>query len=195
LDILVKLSVLFAKLSMFCFGGGYVMVPIAMNELEKNNMATASQLTDTVAISTMAPGAVGVNLSVGLGYQISGIKGVIASFLGMTIPTIILIVLVSMFFFKVYKSPIVKGAFYGLRPVITGVIAYAAVNLMLKNSIAVAEVGKMIETGYNIIIGGRQIIEVYSLVIIVTSFIVLLKTKISPIFVIAASGVLGIVIF
>lgn len=192
---LLKLSIIFAKLSMFCFGGGYVMVPIAMSELEKNNMATASQLTDTVAISTMAPGAVGVNLSVGLGYQISGIKGVIASFLGMAIPTMILVILVSIFFFKIYKSPYVTAAFYGLRPVITGIIAYAAVSLALKNSIVAAEATKMIGTGYNLIIGGKQIFEVYSILIIIVSFILLIKTKISPIFIIMASGLLGIIIF
>lgn len=171
------------------------MVPIAMKEFEANGWATTAQLTDIVAIATMSPGPVGVNLAVGIGYKVAGIPGVVASFLGITLPTIILIILVSTFFVKIYKHPLSVSAFYGLRPVITGVIIYAAVSLAIKNSIIFADSDKIIANGYNLIVNNMQLFEAKSVLIMLAAFLLLLKTKITPVLIILASGLIGVMVF
>lgn len=192
---LIKLALMFSKLSLFSFGGGYVMIPIAMKELEANGWATVSELTDIVAIAGMSPGPVAVNAAVGLGYKVAGIKGLIAAFLGITVPTTILVIIVAAFFFKIYKHPKVKAAFYGLRPVITGIIIYAAVSFALKNGVIAASAGKTISSGYNIFFMGNHLFELKSLMIAAAAFFILIKTKTHPIFVIISSGILGTFIF
>lgn len=192
---LLKLFLIFAKLSLFSFGGGFVMVPVAMQEFEKNGWSTAAQLTDAVALATMSPGPVGVNLAVALGYKAGGISGMLASFFGITLPTTILVICVALFFFKVYKEPVVKYAFYGLRPVITGVITYAAVSLALKNGILLAGQDHTVTRGMNFVINNVNIFEIKSILITTVVFILLLRTKTPPIAVIIASGILGMIIF
>jgi chromate transporter len=193
--ILIQLFVIFGNLSLFSFGGGFVMLTAAMKAVESNHWATANQLTDTIAIATMSPGPVGVNLAVSLGYKIDGLMGALAAFVGIVLPTTILVILVAMFLFKIYKHPLVKAAFYGLRPVITGIIIYAAVSLLLKNHMIFAASHDFINHGVNLIIQGVQLIEVKSILLAAAVFVVLLKTKIPPIFLIFASGVIGIVLF
>lgn len=171
------------------------MIPIAMAELEANHWATAAELTDTVAIATMAPGPVGVNLAVGLGYKVAGIEGAIASFLGIVIPIMILLNLVALFFFKAYKHPTVSAAFYGLRPVITGIIIYAGISLAIKNNILIADPTKIMPNGYHLMMSGIHIIEIKSFILfsIVCAFLV--KTKVTPIVLIVISGVVGMLLF
>ncbi|MDF2572867.1 MAG: chromate transport protein ChrA, partial [Sporomusa sp.] len=154
MEMLITVFWIFAKLSLFSFGGGFVMVPAAIAEIEANQWATASELTNSVAIATMAPGPVGVNLAVGLGYQVGGLPGASAAFLGITLPTTILVVFIALFFFKIYKHPLVSAAFYGLRPTITGIILYAAISLALKNGILFAANDRMLDSGINVIFNG-----------------------------------------
>ncbi len=191
---LFQLFLMFAKLSLFSFGGGYVMIPIMLQELEKNKWATSADVTDIVALAGMSPGPVAVNAAVGLGYKVAGLQGVFAAFLGIAVPCAVVVILVAMFFFKVYEHPMVKGALYGLRPVITGIIVYAAVKIAINNGIVAAHEG-VIESGINMNYGGMHIFELKSLIMVLVVFVILTKTKIHPIFVIIASGLLGIFLF
>ena len=195
MSMLFGLFLIFAKLSLFSFGGGFVMVPIAMADMEANHWATAAELTDTVAIATMSPGPVGVNLAVGLGYKVAGIEGAIAALAGITIPVTILLILVALFFFKVYKHPVVTAVFYGLRPVVTALIMYAAVSLALKNHIILADADNMIASGYNVVLNGFHFFELKSLIIFSAALVILAKTKVSPIFCIVFSGIAGAILF
>lgn len=194
MDILTGLFMIFSKLSLFSFGGGFVMIPVAMAELEARHWASAAELTDTVAIATMAPGPVGVNLAVGLGYKVAGFAGATAAFLGMSIPTTVLMLIVAIFFFKMYNHKAVAAAFNGIRPVIPGIILYAAVSLALKNGIILAASDKVISNGYNIVMNGVYF-ELKSLVIAVFILLLLTKTKTAPVLLIILSGILGIIIF
>lgn len=195
MQMLIGMFWIFAKLSLFSFGGGFVMIPAAIAEIEANHWATAAELTNTVAIATMAPGPVGVNLAVGLGYKVGGLSGASAAFLGITLPTTILVVFVALFFFKVYKHPLVSAAFYGLRPAITGIILYAAISLALKNGILLAASDKMIESGINVIFNGWHFFEAKSLVITTSIFFLLARSKIAPLVLILFSGIIGIMVF
>ena len=192
---LIKMALMFSKLSLFSFGGGYVMIPMALKEIEANGWATASELTDIVAIASMSPGPVAVNAAVGIGYKVAGVKGLLAAFLGITIPTSILVILVAIFFFKMYKHPKVKAAFYGLRPVITGIIVYAAVSFAMSDGAVAASAGNTISKGYNVFFMGNHLFELKSLIISIVAFLLLVKTKIHPIFIIAGAGLLGAIIF
>jgi chromate transporter len=192
---LINIFLMFAKLSTFSFGGGYVMIPIMLSELERNGLASASQVTDIVAIAGMSPGPVALNAAVGLGYKVASFSGAFASALGILIPNCTIVILAASFFFKIYKSKYVTSAFYGLRPVVTGIILYAAVSFALKNSIIAANSDKLINSGYNFFLGGAHIFEVKSIVLVIAAYMTLLKTKVHPIAVIAISGTVGTIIF
>ncbi len=195
MNVLVELFLIFAKLYPFSFGGGVVMLPSMMQEMEARGLATAAELTDVVAIASMSPGSMAINAALGMGYHIAGLPGAFASFLGIVIPTAVLVIFAATFFFKVYNHPKVQAAFYGLRPVITGIILYAATSLAFKNGIIAATAKNLIITGINISALGIKLFELKSLVIVVVSFLLLAKTKTHPIIIIICSGILGVLIF
>src|SRR5690554_4040648 len=118
MPILIKIFLMFAKLSVFSFGGGYVMFPMLLDDIEHNGILTTRQITDVIAIAGMSPGAVAVNAAVGTGFKVEGVAGVIMAFLGIAIPCAVIVIIVASFFFRVYNHVLVKHALYGLRPVI-----------------------------------------------------------------------------
>jgi chromate transporter len=195
MELLVKLFIMFTKLCAFAFGGGYVMIPSLIKASEANGWATASELTDVIAIAGMSPGPIAINAAVGYGYKVAGFQGAMASMLGIAIPCALIVIVVATFFFKVYNHPKVQAALYGLRPVVTGIILYAAVSLAIKNSIIAAAPDKLIPHGINITALGLQLFEAKSLVITVLTFGILVRTKVQPILLILASGILGVFIF
>lgn len=192
---LIKLFLMFVKLCAFAFGGGYVMIPSLIKASEANNWATASELSDVIAIAGMSPGPVAVNAAVGYGYKVAGFSGAVAGFLGIALPCALIVIVVATFFFKIYANPSMQAALYGLRPVITGIILFAAVSLALKNNIIAAEPGRLIENGFYLSALGYNLFEIKSIVIGIAVFLILAKTKISPIFLIISSGLLGVVLF
>ncbi len=200
MDIMVKLFLMFMKLSAFSFGGGYVMIPIMMQELEKNGLIDPSMVTDIVAIAGMSPGPVAVNAAVGLGYCVSklhnmGAWGILPAFMGIALPCAIIVILVAMFFFNVYKNKHVQSALYGLRPAIAGIVLYAAAKLALTNGIFFAHLDTLIKTGANFMLAGHHIAELKSLVLFAAAFFILAKTKLHPIYLIIGSGIIGIFVF
>ena len=190
MPILLKLALMFAKLCLFAFGGGYVMIPLALKELEDNHLASAGELADFVAIAQMSPGPVAVNAAVGLGYKIAGYWGALSAFLGMVVPNTIIILVVAVFFFKIYENPRVKAIFYGLKPATTGIILYAAAKIALKDEIVQI-------SGY--LFSKKEFLfihlELKSILIAVIAFFILKMTKLHPIFLIVGSGLLGMLLF
>lgn len=195
MPILLKIFLMFAKLSVFAFGGGYVMFPMLLDDIEKNGMLTTRQITDVIAIAGMSPGAVAINAAVGTGFKVEGALGVIAAFLGIAIPCAVIVITVATFFFKVYDHRLVKSALYGLRPVITGIIVFAAVKIAMGNRIIAAAADDRINNGLDISIQGQQIFELKSLLIAAASFVLLVKTKVHPVFIILGAGAVGILLY
>lgn len=195
MGVLFKLFIMFVKLCAFAFGGGYVMIPSMVKVSEANHWASAAELTDVIAIAGMAPGPVAVNAAVGFGYKVAGFSGAVVSFLGIAIPCAVIVIVVATFFFKAYNHPLVQAALNGLRPVITGIILYAAVSLAIKNGMILAAGNTLIPGGWNITAAGVNLLEVKSLILIAATFLILIKTKIQPIFLILAAGVLGVFLY
>lgn len=195
MNILVELSLMFAKLSAFAFGGGYVIISSLIQQSEARNWATAQELTDVIALAGMTPGPVAMNAAVAYGYKIAGFSGSIASLLGIAVPCGIIVITAAKFFFKVYKHPIVKATLYGLRATITGIIVYAAVNIAIKNGILLATSTTLIEKGVNISAFGSNLFELKSLLIAIAAFLILTKTKVHPVLIILSSGIIGVILF
>ena len=67
--IFLKLFIVFSKIGLFNFGGGYAMLSLIHNEVvEKNEWLTSSEFTDIVAISQSTPGPIGINCATYTGY-------------------------------------------------------------------------------------------------------------------------------
>ena len=70
---LLSLYLLFVKIGVFTFGGGYAMIPLFQDELvTKHALMTSAEFADIVALAQMTPGPVGLNCATFIGQQEGG---------------------------------------------------------------------------------------------------------------------------
>ncbi len=190
MTIYLKLIWAYLKIGLFGFGGGYAMLALIEREIVGNGWITRQTFTDIVAISQMTPGPIGINSATYIGYVAPttadpalaspfwGILGAVICTLVVVVPSYILTIYTSHFISRHKESAIVKGVFMGLRPVVVGLIASAALLLMNPENFGT--------TNYNILC---------SIIICVTSFALVFFAKIHPIFVVILAGISGLIIY
>ena len=132
----------YIKIGVFGFGGGYAMLSLVEKAVVSPGWITETMFTDIVAISQMTPGPIGINSATYIGFvapgevdpSLSGIGwsllGSVLATLAVVIPSFILVLYSSHFIRKHSESGVIKAIFTGLRPVIVGLIASAAIMLM-----------------------------------------------------------------
>lgn len=139
--IYLRLFFEFFKIGIFSVGGGLATIPFLQDLGARTGWFTAADLADMIAVSESTPGPMGVNMSTYVGFTcgmregglgpVGGILGAIVGPLGLVAPSVIVILLVSMFLKKFRDSRIVDGVFQGLRPASTALIAAAGISVAL----------------------------------------------------------------
>jgi chromate transporter len=176
----LQLFVSFLKIGFVSFGGGYAMIPVIEYEVQAHQWLTTQQFTDAVAIAGMSPGPIATNSAVFVGFKVGGVAGAVVAAFAVSLPSLLIVVLISVFMYKMKDQSLMDYAFYGLRPVITGLIAYAAIKFAVQNGIIGMQLVQFDWIGVLFIIGGIALI---------------LFTRINPVMVILLSGMLGMIIY
>ena len=127
----LQLFLTFFKIGLFGFGGGYAIAALIQNEVvDVNGWITVADFTDIMAISQATPGPIAINCATYVGYAATGtIWGSALATLAVTLPSVILVGLVSVFFLKFKQNKYVTYAFSGLKPLVVGLLASAAIML------------------------------------------------------------------
>ena len=128
-----RIFAVFAKVGAFTIGGGYAMIPVIQDEMNRRGWISEEELPDIVALSQSAPGVMAVNISIFAGYRLRGIRGSIAATLGSITPSFLIILAIAMFFSAFKDNPWVERAFKGIRPVVVSLIAVPMVNMARKS--------------------------------------------------------------
>lgn len=123
--ILLRLFWEYFKVGLFAVGGGMATIPFLYDLSDKTGWFTHAQLADMLAISESTPGAIGINMATYVGYTTAGTPGALVATVGLAMPSVIVILLVSRVLQQFRRSSWVEGAFYGLRPASTAMIASA----------------------------------------------------------------------
>ena len=179
MGIYIKIIWAYLKIGLFGFGGGYAMLSLIQREIVDSGWITSQMFTDIVAISQMTPGPIGFNSATYIGYALTGsIFGSVLATATVVAPPFVLILYTGHFIRRHKDSPIIKSIFKGLRPVVVGLIASAA--LLLMNAENFGSDNNMLLKTVPICIG---------------SFLIVYFTKIHPIFVIILSAIVGLLIF
>lgn len=128
--ILLKLFYEFLKIGFFTIGGGMATIPFLQDLSESSGWFSMSFIVDMVAISESTPGPIGINMATYVGYNVAGILGGVLATLGLVVPSIIIVSIVSGYLERFRESSVVENVFYGLRPAVTGLIAAAGVEIV-----------------------------------------------------------------
>lgn len=158
------------QLGAFTFGGGYAMFPLMRREyVEKRNWFTDSDMLDMLAVSQSLPGMISVNASIMVGYRLFGLLGALVAVLGLVLPSLVVLSIISFFYVKFQSNPWVNAALSGIR---VGVIA-----LLIQ---AVIQLGKPSVKG------------AFAWILAITAFILSVLSGIHPILIILAGAFVGI---
>ena len=129
--IFLRLFFEFFKTGLFAVGGGLATLPFLEEMADKTGWFTRAQLVDMIAVGESTPGPIGVNMATYVGFTTAGIPGALVATTGLVAPSVIVILLIAVFLKNFRENPLVKGAFYGLRPASAGLIASAGLSVLM----------------------------------------------------------------
>lgn len=180
--LILKLFITFLQIGSFSIGGGYAIIPFIQEHVVYSlNWLTLQEYTDIITISQMTPGPLVVNAATFVGIQIAGIPGAVAATLGSTLPGFFTSILLYNFFRKYENMAIVANILKGLRASSVGLIASAAMTIIL---LALLENPSLTASFSNI-----NFIAVISFC---CSLFLLRKYKLDPIIIILLTGMIGL---
>ena len=186
--ILIQLFLMFFKIGIFSFGGGYVMLPLIIQQLESSGLIPMEEFPDLLALSQMTPGPIAINAATYVGYRTYGLIGAIFATLGVIAPAIILFVILLNVVARYRINETFNTVLSGVRPVLTGLIFIAVIYFCERTIFAGSFFSKdIINMG----------ISFFNLRLLMSFIVVLLlawKTRLNPIVLTLGSGLAAIVL-
>ena len=171
MKILLDLYITFFKIWAFTFGGGYAILPLLQRELvDKRKWISQEEMRDYYAIGQTTPGIIAVNTSTFCGRKRKGNLGGIIASLGFISPSIIIITLIANFLKEFSHLLIIQHAFAGIRIAVSALVLNTVINMVKKTANTKVKI-----------------------LIFVLTFIAIGIFSISPIIIVIACGIFGIV--
>lgn len=174
----------FFKTGLFAVGGGLATLPFLQDMADRTEWFTRAQLADMLAVSESTPGPIGVNMATYVGFTTGGIGGALVATVGLVAPSVIVILIVAAFLKAFRDSRWVSGAFYGLRPASTALVAAAG--------LSVVPVAFLWENAAGLAAVNVPAVVLAAVLVVCTNWVPVVK-KWHPILFIAFSAVVGIV--
>ncbi|MEK4118763.1 chromate transporter [Paenibacillus sp. FSL W8-0919] len=133
--LLRQLFGVFFRIGPSTFGGGYAMIAMIEQEIvHKKGWMNEEEMAEMMAIAGSAPGGVAVNSSAFIGYRLAGILGAVTAVFAITLPTFMIVFLLSLLSTIFKDNEKVTAALQGIHASIVALIIVAACK-MWKSSI------------------------------------------------------------
>ena len=169
--IYLTLAYEFSKIGLFSFGGGYATIPFLYYISEAYGWYTIKELTNMIAVASVTPGPVGINVATFAGLKTAGIFGSMAATVSEMLPSFFLVILVSKILKKYNQSFFVKLLMETLKPISCALLLSVSIGLLKP-----------------------QIADIKAMVLLVILLLMSLKSKKDPLFYMVISGIVGILL-
>ena len=168
---LFRLFLLFVKIGAILLGGGYVILPVMKAEfVEKNKLISEDDLVDYFSISQSLPGIIAANISIFVGYKLRRTIGAIVAVIGVTFAPFWSIVLLASLIGRYLHTTVMQGIFWGV-----------GIGVMVLMISATREMW------------AKAFEDKFAYLIFAAGLGVMLFTKISPVWVVISSAVIGVI--
>ncbi len=163
----------FVKVGGLTFGGGYAMLPILQRDIvEKHHWVTEEEVMDYYAMAQCLPGIIMINTSAFIGQHRKGTLGGFVAGFASALPSLVIITIIAAFLTAFAEYPVVQNAFAGIRACVVVLIVNAVIKLWK-----------------SAMVDWKSIVIIFLPIFLLSVF-----TEISPIILVVASAVAGIVI-
>lgn len=132
IDLMKKQNLFFTflKIGTFTFGGGYAMAALLEHEfVEKKKWISKEEFMDMVAIAESTPGPVAINSATFIGYKTEGVLGALLATVAVSIPSFVIIYLISLVFDRFLSLSYVAYAFKGIQVGVVYLIFSAGIKM------------------------------------------------------------------
>lgn len=120
----------FFKIGLFTFGGGYAMISVIENEcVNKKQWISKEDMKEIVILSESTPGPIAINSATYVGYKANKFLGSTFATIGISLPSLIIIIIISIFLNIFNDSLLIKFIFEGVRASVILLMALAFFNL------------------------------------------------------------------
>lgn len=130
----------FFKIGLFTFGGGYAMIPLIEAEIiNRRGWLARDEFMELLTLAQSSPGPIAINSATYVGYTVGcqagtgcwcGILGSVIATFAVCLPSLTVMLLLTRFFLKLKGNRYIEGAMAGMKPVVIGMIAAAALLLI-----------------------------------------------------------------
>ncbi len=175
----------FFKTGLFSIGGGLATLPFLYDIADRYDFFTRDDIADMIAISESTPGAIGINCATYAGFTAGRLLGAVIATTALVLPSLIITIIIAKFLQKFSENKVVKSAFYGIRPIVTALIASAFFEVL---KISVITLEKFYESNNFL-----EIVSVPNLLLFAILFALIMKFKKHPVIYIATAAIVGVV--
>ncbi|MQA40985.1 chromate transporter, partial [Rugamonas aquatica] len=127
---LATLALLFLRIGCTSVGGFMAMVAVTQQVIvERHRLLPESDLLDGLALASILPGPVAINVVAYTGYRLRGIGGAAVAILCAVLPAFVCIVLLGSLYFRFGSMDVLRPLFLGITPAIVAVVLAAGCRL------------------------------------------------------------------
>lgn len=163
----------FLKIGTVAFGGMYSMLAFFERDLvRKKRWISQDDLTESIVIGQITPGAPIVNTGIFIGYKLKRFKGSLSAITGMVLPSFVIILVIAHYYTQYHDLKIVQSALKAVSAAVVGLIASVVLN-MAKTTLR----------------------DSRNVIFAVSAFICLALFKLNPIAIIVIAGIAGLIMF
>lgn len=168
---LITIALIYLRIGLIFVGGGYVLIPLLNHIMvEQYRWLTLQQFLDGLALSQLTPGPLAM-LATFTGFRAGGFPGAFVATVCIFLPCVVLMLIVGRNYDRLKKIDIIGDTLAGLLPAVVGLVAAAAWNL-----------------------GASSLSGLKEFAILAAGFAIFKWTKITPMFVIIAAGLVGLLL-
>lgn len=169
---LLRLFLSTLYISSFTFGGGFVISTFMKKKfVDELHWIDEEEMLDLIAMAQSSPGAIAVNVSILVGWRVSGFIGMLTAVLGTIIPPMVIIIAISFFYNAFSENRYVALFLKGMQAGVAAVIADVVFDL-----------------GKNVI-KGKSLLHI---AVMLTAFVLVFFFNVNVILIIACALLIGV---
>ena len=120
----------FIKIGAFTFGSGWSIVAQMEQEfVDRRGWISKSDLLELIAVGKSLPGIMVANITLLFGYQMAGVLGGVLAVLGIALPAVVVLSLVTLAYDAIKSNYWVWAALQGVQCAVVPIIGGAAISL------------------------------------------------------------------
>lgn len=169
--ILLNLCIEFFKIGLFSFGGGYATIPFLYHISQIYGWYSLEELTHMIAVASITPGPVGINVATYAGLKSAGILGSVIATTSEMLPSFFLVIIVSKLLKKFSDNFYVKSLIMTLKPISCALLTAVAIGLLKP-----------------------EIHDIKALILLAILILISWKSKKDPLFYILIASIAGVIV-